>query len=115
MAWRGSVATEDLFLSVLVHGEVRFGIELLRRRQDARQARSLENWLEKLKTEFEARTLPVTAAVAEAWGRLRAQTPLPPANGLLAATALVHGLILVTREAESLGRTGIPVLDPWRY
>jgi predicted nucleic acid-binding protein len=54
----------------------------------------------------------VTTAVAETWGRLSAPQPLPIVDGLLGATALVHGLTLVTRDTR-LDRTGIPLLDPW--
>jgi predicted nucleic acid-binding protein len=59
--------------------------------------------------------LPVTTPIAEAWGRLNpnAVTPLPPIDGLLAATTLVHGLTLVTRDVQPHERLGIPVVDPW--
>src|SRR5207244_1886286 len=93
-------------------GEIRQGIERLRRR-DRRQAADLERWLGMLRQEFEERILPVTTAVAEAWGRLTAPGPLPPVDGLLAATALTHGLTLVTRDTARLERTGIPLLNPW--
>jgi predicted nucleic acid-binding protein len=113
IAWRESVGAEDLYLSALVVGEIRHGIERLRR-HDRKQALGLERWLEGLRQRFDDRILPVTTAVAEAWGRLTAPEPLAPVDGLLAATALVHGLTLVTREAKRLERTGISVLDPWQ-
>jgi predicted nucleic acid-binding protein len=112
ISWRDSVATDELYLSVLVVGEIRQGIERLRRR-DRAQAPGLERWLETLKREFEDRILPVTTAIAEAWGRLMAPQPLPTVDGLLAATALVHGLTLVTRDTTRLEETGVPLLDPW--
>ena len=72
-----------------------------------------ERWLGTLQQEFGDRTLPITTTVAEAWGRLAAPEPLPAVDGLLAATALVHGLVLVTRGAGRLERTGVPLLNPW--
>jgi toxin FitB len=112
VAWRGAVDAEELYLSALVVGEIRQGIERLRRR-DRRQAAGLERWLGTLKQEFAERILPVTASVAEAWGRLAAPRPLPAVDGLLAGTALVHGLVLVTRETARLEPTGISLLNPW--
>ena len=111
-SWGESVAADELYLSVLVVGEIRQGIERLRPR-DPRQAASLERWLGTLKQDFEDRILPVTIAVAEAWGRLTAPDPLPVVDGILAATALVHGLTLATRETARLERTGIPLFNPW--
>jgi predicted nucleic acid-binding protein len=110
-AWFDSVDSAELYLSALVVGEIRQGIERLRIR-DRSQAAALERWLGSLKLEFADRIVPVTTAVAEAWGRLAAPQPLPIIDGLLAATALVHGLTLVTREAR-LEATGIPLLNPW--
>jgi predicted nucleic acid-binding protein len=111
-SWFEAVAADELYLSVLVVGEIRQGIERLRSR-DVRQVQVFETWLAALKRDFADRILPVTAAVAEAWGRLNAPKPLPAVDGLLAATALAHGLTLVTREAERLTPTGIPLLNPW--
>jgi predicted nucleic acid-binding protein len=112
-SWFKAVPVGDLFLSALVLGEIRNGVERLRPR-DARQAAVFERWLDGLKQDFEDRVLPVTTIVAEAWGRIGAPHPLAPIDGLLTATALVHGLTFVTREAQRLERTGISLLDPWR-
>ena len=111
-SWRESIGADDLYLSVLVLGEIRQGVERLRRR-DRAQAAGLERWLGTLKQEFQDRILPVTTEVAEAWGRLAVPDPLPVVDGILAATALVHGLTLVTRQTGRLERTGIPLLNPW--
>jgi hypothetical protein len=112
VAWFGEVAPERVFLSVLVVGELRLGVERLRTRDLQRSVR-LEEWLEDVKDSYRDRVLPVTAVVAEAWGRLRASTPLPAVDSLLAATALVNGLTLVTRDTRTAQRTGVPYLDPW--
>jgi len=111
-AWIDGVASIDLHLSVLVAGEIRRGIELLRPREPGR-AREIETWLDGLVDAYEARLLPVSAAVAAAWGRLSARRPLPVADGIMLATAEVHGLTLVSREALSLSDLGVPTLDPW--
>lgn len=112
-AWFKTVPATDLYLGVLVVGEIRQGIERLRGRDPA-QADVVEGWLTTLKRDFADRILPITTAVAEAWGRLNAPAPLPVIDSLLAATALVHGLTFVSREAERLQRTGISLLNPWR-
>lgn len=111
-AWLGSVASVELHLSVLVTGEIRRGVELLRPREPERAA-SLDNWLDGLVDAYGDRLLPVTAAVADMWGRLSALRPLPVADGLMLATAKVYGLTLVTREAASLADLGVPTLSPW--
>jgi predicted nucleic acid-binding protein len=113
VAWLDAVAPERLFLSVLVVGELRQGVELLRVRDPLRSAR-LAEWIEDVKEIYGERVLPVTTAVAEAWGRLRASGPLPTIGGLLAATALVHGLALVTRDTATAERCGVPFVDPWQ-
>jgi toxin FitB len=110
--WIAGVDSDELFLSVLVVGEIRQGIERLRRR-DPDQARVFERWLATLRRDHGDRVLPVTAAVAEEWGRLNVPDPLPVVDGLLAATAKVHGLTLVTRHVTQVERTGVALLDPF--
>lgn len=110
--WLGGVASVDLHLSVLVAGEIRRGIELLRTREPDR-ARTLDEWLEGLMASYADRLLPVSAAVADTWGRLSSVRPLPMADGIMLATAKVHGLTLVSREAPSLANLGVPTLSPW--
>jgi toxin FitB len=111
--WIAAVDSADLFLSVLVVGEIRQGIERLRRR-DPRQAKQFEPWLATLRRDHGDRILPVTVAVAEEWGRMNAPDPLPVVDGLLAATAKVHGLTLVTRNTAEVERTGVQLLNPFR-
>ena len=110
--WLGGVASVDLHLSVLVTGEIRRGVELLRPREPERAA-SLDEWLDGLVAAYEDRLLPVSASVADVWGRLSSLRPLPVADGLMLATAKVHGLTLVSREAAALADLGVPTLSPW--
>jgi hypothetical protein len=110
-AWFGEARDEDLFTSVLVLGEIRRGIESIRRR-DEPSALALEQWLARLTSEFSGRTLAVDAAVADRWGVLNVPDPVPTVDGLLAATALVHDLTLVTRNTRDVARTGVRALDP---
>jgi predicted nucleic acid-binding protein len=110
--WFAGVSADELFLSVLVVGEIRQGADRLRRR-DATQAEVYDRWLATLEREYAERILPVTTAIAHSWGRLNAVDPLPVVDGLLAATALVHGLVLMTRADRHLGRVDVPRLNPW--
>jgi toxin FitB len=113
-AWFDEAESGGLYLSVLVIGEIRQGIERLRGRRDRRQATLFERWLSRLKEDFGDRLLPVSSGVAERWGQLNAVQPLPVIDGLLAATALEHDLTLVTRETRALAASGARLLDPWR-
>ncbi len=110
-AWFAEVREEELFTSVLVLGEVRRGIESIRRR-DVPSALALEQWLMRMTTSFGDRILPVDSMVADRWGALNVPDPVPTVDGLLAATALVHDLVLVTRNVRDVGRTGVRLLDP---
>ena len=111
-AWLASVKGADLYLSVLAVGEIRQGIEWLRRR-DAAQAAVYEAWLNRLRQDCAHRILPITADVAEEWSRLNVPDPVPAIDGLLAATAKAHGLTLVTRDTAALARTGVRLLNPF--
>jgi predicted nucleic acid-binding protein len=111
--WLASVPSESLYLSVLVVGQIGQGIERLRRR-DPQQAAVYETWLATLVDEYADRIIPITAEVAETWGRLNAPDPLPVIDRLLAATAIVNNWTLVTRNTRDLTRTGAVLLDPFR-
>lgn len=110
--WFEQVDGNDVFLSVLVVGEIRQGIERLKPR-DPEQAHVYELWLATLKRDYRERVLEVGCDVAETWGRLNAAQTLPVIDGLLAATALVHNLTLVTRNVADVARTGANLLNPF--
>jgi len=112
--WLATMRPSNLFVSVLTLGEIRRGIERLRSR-DPKQTIVFEAWLDEVETVFEERVLEIDGAVAQTWGKLDAVDPLPTIDGLLAATALVHGLTVVTRDTTPFERTGVPFLDPWAY
>jgi toxin FitB len=110
--WFEGIDEDSIFLSVLVTGEIRRGIEAIRKR-DPRAAATLERWLDNVMEAHSERVLPVDAATADEWGRLDARGSLPVVDGLLAATARVRDLTLVTRNVKDVVRTGVDVLDPF--
>ena len=112
--WFEGVADESLFLSVLVVGEIRRGVELIRRRDPVAAGR-LDGWLAGLIQQFRGHILPVSEEVADMWGKLCLEQPLPPIDGFLAATALCHGCTLVTRNVEDVTRSGVRVLNPFEF
>jgi predicted nucleic acid-binding protein len=112
IAWSRRVPRREMFLSVLVLGEVRTGIEGLRRRDPA-QAAVLETWLDRTNEIFADSILPVTREIADRWGHLSATGPLAEVDGLLAATAIVHGLAVVTRNTRDFDRTGVRLVNPF--
>jgi len=111
-AWWAGVAEDDLWLSALVLGEIRKGVELARRR-DARKAEALERWLGDVAAGFADRVLPVDTSVAEAWGRMTAIRPVSVIDALLAATAKANGLTLVTRNGADLAGLDVDLLNPF--
>jgi predicted nucleic acid-binding protein len=111
-AWFQKLDPDAIALSVLTIGEIRRGIENLRRR-DQLTARALERWLQRLVAEHRDRIVPISEAIAEQWGRLNAPDPIPVVDGLLAATALVHGFTLATRHVRDIGRTGVRFVNPF--
>jgi toxin FitB len=110
--WFAAAAPEDLFLSVLVLGEIRHGAEACRRK-DPVQAASLDAWITKVETDYTGRILPVTREIADYWGRLGVPDKVPVIDGLLAATALFHRLTLVTRNTRDVVRTGAALFNPF--
>ena len=110
--WFATVDDEAIFLSVLVVGEIRHGIELIRRHDEV-AGRSLDRWLKGLERRFEERILPIGVEICDRWGHIGLDQPLPPIDGLLAASALHHGLTLVTRNTAHAERSGAKVLNPF--
>ncbi|MCA3275979.1 MAG: type II toxin-antitoxin system VapC family toxin [Roseomonas sp.] len=111
-AWWSGVEDRDLFLSTLTIGEIRRGVEAVRTREPDK-ARALEAWLQAIMQAFGPRILGIDAAVAESWGRISAIRSVPVVDALLAATASVHGLVLVTRNATEVAGFGVRVLNPF--
>jgi len=110
--WFEKTDDRDLFTSVLVLGEIRRGIEFIRRR-DPTAAEALHQWHRRLVETFGHRVLEVDAAIADQWGILNIPDPVPTVDGLLAATAIVHELTLVTRNTKDVQGTGVSVLNPF--
>jgi toxin FitB len=111
-AWLAAVPEAELYVSVLVVGEIRQGIERLRRR-DRSQALVFETWLSALVRGYADRIIPVTAEVAEEWGRMNVPDPLPVIDGLMAATAKLRGWTFVTRNVADLAGCGARLLNPF--
>lgn len=112
IAWLRSVDPSTLYLSVITLGDVMRGIAL-KRKSDPRAAAHLEEWLRKLRHDHGGRILPITDQIAVEWGRIAAQRPRGDVDGLIAATALVHDLIVVTRNIGDFDDTGVSVINPW--
>jgi predicted nucleic acid-binding protein len=112
-AWADSVDAADLYLSVVSLQELEIGV-LLAERRDPTQGAVLRRWLdEHVLSAFDGRILVVDAAVAQRSARLHVPNPRPLRDGLIAATALVHGMTVVTRNVEDFTPTGVSTLDPW--
>jgi predicted nucleic acid-binding protein len=111
-AWYDSIDDADVFLSVLVLGEIRKGIERARG-TDPAQARAIEKWLSEVTTGFADRILPVDRIIADQWGRMSAKRPLPAIDALLAATAKVHKMTLATRNIADVAGLGADVYNPF--
>jgi toxin FitB len=110
--WVARTPVTEIGTSVIVLAEIRRGIEL-KRRNDQNQAESLDRWFTQMRMRLEDRVLPIDESIAEAWARLSVPGPLPLIDGLLAATAQVHGLTLVTRNIADIARTGVSLLNPF--
>jgi len=111
-AWYAGLDDSDIYLSVLVLGEIRKGIERARR-NDAPRARTLETWLLTVQRSFADRVLPIDRAVADEWGRMSAKRTVPSIDGLLAATAKVHRMTLATRNLADVADLGADVFNPF--
>jgi toxin FitB len=112
VAWLQSVRPESVYLSALTLGEIMRGVAL-RRRSDPKTAARLTEWLERLRQDHADRILPVTDRIALEWGRIAALRPRGDIDGLIAATAIVHDLILVTRNVRDFEDTMVSLINPW--
>jgi toxin FitB len=115
--WLSQVAEDEVFLSVVTFAELRHGIERL---PPGRRRRRLNEWLRgELALRFEGRIVPIDGPIADEWGRLVARQeargrPIAAMDGLIAATAQVHALTLVTRNATDFRVSVKTVLNPWK-
>jgi toxin FitB len=114
-AWSNSVDAADLYLSVITVQELEIGV-LLAERRDASQGAIFRSWLDAhVLPAFEGRILPVDTAIARRSARFHVPDPHPVRDGLIAATAMAHGLTMVTRNLGDFAPTGVPLLNPWEF
>ena len=111
-AWFAAMPPERVFTSVIVLGEIRRGIELIAKR-DRPQAAVLERWFASMRQRLGTRIIPVDEPVMMVWAQITVPDMLPAYDGLIAATALAHGLTVATRNTADYQRTGVGVIDPW--
>lgn len=102
-----------LYLSVITLGELRRGVEKIRHRKDAIQAERLERWLEQVCKEYADTILAFDEEMAQIWGKLRVPHPENPLDKQIAATALIHDLIVVTRNVFHFDSTCVRLLNPF--
>ncbi len=113
-AWFKKHEQSAQFLSVLTIGEIRRGVEQIRSK-DPIKASVFENYLSEILVIFDGRILSIGMEEAEIWGRLNAIETLPEVDGLMAATAIVHDLVVVTRNTKDFHRSGAKVINPWEF
>lgn len=111
-SWLRSVDPAMIYLSVITLGEIMKGIAL-RLRADTRAAAALTAWLEQLRLDHHDRIFPITDRIALEWGRLAPARPRGVADGLIAATAMVHAKIIVTRNVVDFSDIPIAIVNPW--
>lgn len=111
-AWLRTIAPTSAFLSALTLGEIMRGVAL-KGRSDPVAASHLGEWLRRLRRDHAERILPITDQIAVEWGRISAIRPRGDVDGLIAATAIVHDLVLVTRNTADFADTGAIIINPW--
>ncbi len=114
-AWNAIVAPAETFISAISVLELEWGVLRVERR-DPRQGSIMRLWMEKhVLPGFSGRVLPIDAAVAQRCAGLHFPDPRPERDALIAATALVHGMTVVTRNVSDFASTGVPTLNPWEW
>lgn len=113
MAFLSAADATGLYLSVLTLGELRKGIQA-KRPTDPTAADQLDTWVNGIETTFANRLLSIDTAIARRWGELSAVQSLAVIDTLIAATAMGHGLTLVTRNVRNVASTGVPLFNPWQ-
>jgi toxin FitB len=111
--WFATMPPENVFTSVIVLGALRRGIELVSRR-DKRQAAALARWYDSVREQLGDRVLMVDEPVMTVWARISTPDVLPAYDGLIAATALHHGLAVATRNTRDYRRSSVQVVNPWK-
>jgi predicted nucleic acid-binding protein len=113
--WADSVNAADLYISVITVQELEIGVALALRR-DAQQGVVLRNWMDRhVLPAFKNRILPVDLAVAQLSAQLNVPDPRPVRDGLIAATALVHAMTVVTRNVADFQPCGVSLINPWDW
>jgi predicted nucleic acid-binding protein len=112
-SWSATMTVSDLFISVITLEEIEIGI-LLAERRDAAKGAMFRQWMNhQVLPTFAGRILPIDSSVALRCARLHVPNVRPERDALIAATALVHGLVVVTRNTTDFATTGVTVINPW--
>lgn len=112
-AFYATLAAEDIYLSVQTVGEIRRGVENIRKRGDREQANRLEAWLDMVVADYSDRILGFDLDCAQAWGKLMSPSAQHPIDKQIAAIALIYDLTVVTRNTEDFKSTGVRSVNPF--
>lgn len=113
--WAGNISLDQLYLSALTVLEIELGV-LRMERKDKRQGAELRTWLEgQVLRDFSGRILPLEVTIARCCAGLHVPDPMPERDAMIAATALVHGMTLVTRNVNDFQRAKVKLFNPWLH